>query len=186
MSISISAVTLSAAVVVSGASITGTIHLSAVPTFDVVASVAVLPAAEATVPAHVTICKGQQSATFTLTGASVTAATPATVNVNYNTTAQATFSVHPAPVPTFVDTFSGPTLSSNWIISNYTASNYGGAGSDVTFTSSNIDLSQGLLRMELNQPTATSRFPRNPHECGRPHQLRDSPLRLLCASAVLT
>src|SRR5277367_5857595 len=103
MSISITAVTLSAAVVVSGSSITGTIHLNAVPTFDVVASVAVLPATSGTVPAHVTICKGQQSATFSLVGGSVTAAAPATVNVNYNTTAQAAFAVHPAPVRTFVD-----------------------------------------------------------------------------------
>lgn len=156
MSISISAVTLSAAIVVSGSSLTGTIHLNAVPTFDVVASVALLPVTSGTVPAHVTIPKGCQSATFQLTAGSVTISTSATVNVNYNTTAQASFAVHPAPVPTFVDNFNGPALNKdNWIVSNWTSYNYGGAGSDVTFTSSNIDLSQGMLRMELNQPTAT-------------------------------
>src|SRR5277367_5440401 len=152
MSISISAVTLSAAIVVAGNSITGTIHLNAIPTFDVVASVAVLPATAGSVPAHVTIPKGCQSASFALAAAAtVTAATSAVVNANYNTTSQAAFAVHPAPVPTFVDNFSGPTLSSNWIISNYSANNYGGAGSDVTFTPNNIDLSEGMLRMELNQ-----------------------------------
>ena len=157
MSISISAVTLSAAIVVAGNSIAGTVHLNAVPTFDVVAAVAVLPATAGTVPAHVTIRKGCQSATFTLAAApSVTAATSAVVNANYNTTAQAAFAVHPAPVPTFVDDFNSGTLNkANWIVSNYTAGNYGGAGSDVTFTSSNIDMSQGMLRMELNQPTAS-------------------------------
>lgn len=157
MSISIAAITLSAATVVAGNSVTGTIHLNAVPTFDVVAAVAVLPAADASVPVHVTIPKGCQTGTFQIAAsATITAATSCVVNVNYNTTAQATLAIHPAPVPTFVDNFTGGTLNkNNWIISNYTASNYGGAGSDVTFTSSNIDLSQGMLRMELNQPTAT-------------------------------
>src|SRR5271163_1160033 len=143
MSISITAVTLSAAVVVAGNSITGTIHLSAVPTFDVVAAVAVLPATAGTVPAHVTIPKGCQTGTFVLAApASVTAATPAVVNANYNTTAQASFAIHPAPVPTFVDDFNSGVLSkANWLVSNYTGYNYGGAGSDVTFTNSNIDMS---------------------------------------------
>lgn len=157
MSISITAVTLASAIVVSGNSITGTIHLNAVPTFDVVVSVAVLPATSGSVPAKVTIPKGCQTGTFQLKGSSVTLSTPAVVNVNYNTTAQAAFAVHPAPVPTFVDNFNGPTLNTaNWIVSNWTSKNYGGAGSDVTFTSSNIDLSQGMLRMELTQPTATT------------------------------
>lgn len=157
MSISITAVTLSAAIVVAGNSITGTIHLNAVPTFDVVAAVAVIPATAGMVSAHVTIPKGSQTATFTLAApASVTAATSAVVNANYNTTAQASYTIHPAPVPTFVDDFNSGTLNKlNWIVSNYSASNYGGAGSDVTFTSSNIDMSEGMLRMELNQPTAT-------------------------------
>ena len=157
MSINISAVTLSSATVVAGNSVTGTIHLNAIPTFDVVAAVAALPASEATVPAHVTIPKGSQTATFSIAASSaVTTAANVIINVNYNTTQQATLAIHPAPVPTFVDNFNTGHLSSNWIVSNYTAGNYGGAGSTVTFTSANIDMSQGCLRMELVVPSATT------------------------------
>jgi len=158
MSISITAVTLSAAVVVAGGSLTATVHLNAIPTFDVVASIAILPAADAALaPKTITIPKGCQTGSFSITtSTAVTAEASAVVNANYNTTQQAAFTITPAPKPTFVDNFTGPTLNTaNWIVSNYTANNYGGAGSDVTFTSSNIDFSQGMLRMELNVPTAT-------------------------------
>ena len=158
MSISITAVTLSVATVVGGGSLTATIHLNAVPTFDVVASVAILPAGDvALAPKTVTIPKGSQTGSFSITTAALTAEATAIVNANYNTTEQASFTITPAPKPTFVDDFNSGTLNkANWIVSNWTSYNYGGAGSDVTFTSSNIDLSQGMLRMELNVPTATA------------------------------
>jgi beta-glucanase (GH16 family) len=65
----------------------------------------------------------------------------------------------PLPIPaspTFSDNFNTGTLSSNWIVSNYTSDNYAGAGSNVQFSPSAIDMSQGCLCIKLTQPTAAS------------------------------
>jgi endo-1,3-1,4-beta-glycanase ExoK len=63
----------------------------------------------------------------------------------------------PGPVPTFSDNFNEQGLDlTKWIVSNWTSKNYAGAGSDVTFSPNNISVSQGMLRLELDQPTAST------------------------------
>lgn len=68
--------------------------------------------------------------------------------------------IPPTPIPpgaTFSDTFSSGSLdTSKWIVSNWTSNNYAGAGSNVTWTPGNLDFSEGLLRMMLTQPTAST------------------------------
>jgi beta-glucanase (GH16 family) len=54
----------------------------------------------------------------------------------------------------YQDSFDAGTLNRDWIVSSYTVANYAGGGSTVTFSPSNIDLSQGVLRLELDQPSA--------------------------------
>jgi len=57
-------------------------------------------------------------------------------------------------VPTFSDNFDTGFLNkSKWEMSDRTDPNCFNGGSDVTFSPSNIDMSKGLLRMTLTQPT---------------------------------
>lgn len=58
------------------------------------------------------------------------------------------------PAPTYVDNFDKGKLSADWQVSTWPQSNYGGAGSDIQFSAAMIDLSQGCLRLQLQQPTA--------------------------------
>lgn len=183
--IQIASVVLSAASVVGGGSLTCTVHLNAVPNFEVVASIAADPVGSATVPATLAIPRGSQTGSFTVSTKAVTKATSVAIYVNYNTTAHGSFSVTPAttptptpptptpvpptptpvpptptPVPpvgapTFSDTFSGGTINTeNWIVSNWTSNDYAGAGNNMTWSPSAINLSEGLLQMILTQPTS--------------------------------
>jgi len=61
----------------------------------------------------------------------------------------------PDPVPTFSDNFTEQGLDlTKWIASDWVSNNYAGAGSNVMFTPSNASLSQGMLQLRLDQPTA--------------------------------
>lgn len=55
----------------------------------------------------------------------------------------------PVPVPTFVDTFSGLSLSSDWIVSDW------GAPQGGTFVPANVEL-QGMLCLKLQQTIAAN------------------------------
>lgn len=56
--------------------------------------------------------------------------------------------------PSFVDIFASGTLdTTNWLVSNYETNDYAGGGSNVTFSPSNVSLSQGCLCLTLDQPT---------------------------------
>lgn len=57
----------------------------------------------------------------------------------------------------FEDTFSGSTLNTgNWIVSNYSAADYAGGGTTVTFSPNNLNTKYGMLQMVMQQPTATT------------------------------
>ena len=69
----------------------------------------------------------------------------------------------PGACTSLSETFAGGTISGDtltttagnvWQISNYTQDNYGGAGSNVTFSPANVSLSQGVLQETLNQLTS--------------------------------
>jgi endo-1,3-1,4-beta-glycanase ExoK len=56
---------------------------------------------------------------------------------------------------TFTETFSEGALNTNvWIASDWVSDNYAAAGSNVTWTPNNASLSQGMLQLTLEQPTA--------------------------------
>jgi len=90
-------VSLSATSVNSGSSSTGTVTLNCPsPYGGTVVSLSSSNTAAATVPSSVTVPAGQTSATFTVTGQSVSSATPVTITANYWISQTATLSVNPS------------------------------------------------------------------------------------------
>lgn len=97
--ISLSSVTLSAASVVGGNAVQGTVRLSAAATSASVVNLA-SSSGSATVPASVTVAAGASSATFTVNTTAVTATTTATISGTFNGVARsATLTINPASAP---------------------------------------------------------------------------------------
>ncbi|HKU72986.1 MAG TPA: VCBS repeat-containing protein [Pyrinomonadaceae bacterium] len=97
--ISLSSVALSAASVVGGNPVQGTVRLSAAATSATVVNLA-SSIASATVPSSVTVAAGASSATFTVNTSAVTATTTATISGTFNGVARsATLTINPANVP---------------------------------------------------------------------------------------
>ncbi len=63
----------------------------------------------------------------------------------------------PATTPTFSDAFNEGTLdNTKWTANSWTTPNYAGAGSTDTSAPANCDLTTGMLRITLTQPTSTT------------------------------
>lgn len=105
--ISLSSATLSAASVVGGNPVQGTVRLSAAATSATVVTLA-SSSTSATVPASVTVAVGSSSATFTVNTTAVTATTSATISGTFNgVTRSATLTINTAsalPPPPATDT----------------------------------------------------------------------------------
>ena len=94
--VSLSSVTLSAASVVGGNPVQGTVRLSAAATSATLVTLA-SSSASATVPPSVTVAAGSSSATFTVNTTAVTATTTATISGTFNgLTRSATLTINPA------------------------------------------------------------------------------------------
>ena len=97
--VSLASVTLSAASVVGGNPVQGTVRLSAAATSATVVTLA-SNNASATVPPSVTVAAGASSATFTVNTAVVSATTTATISGTFNgVTQSATLTINPAGAP---------------------------------------------------------------------------------------
>ena len=97
--VSLSAVTLSAASVVGGDPVQGTVRLSAAATSATIVNLA-SSSATATVPPSVTVAAGSSSATFTVNTTAVSATTTATISGTCNGVARsATLTINPASAP---------------------------------------------------------------------------------------
>lgn len=96
-----------------------------------------------------------------------------TPNYTNSTVASATYTIGVTPpppggslaaglgTPTFMDLFAyasnaDPTFLAKWVPQIYSASNYAGAGSNFSATLANIQFVNGMLRLALSQPTASS------------------------------
>lgn len=161
VSIQLASITLSPSTVVAGSSTSCTIKLNAVPTFDVVASVSVDPAADAVVPKTVTFPKGTQSVSFAIKTNQISGPDTVTVYSNYNVTLHAAMSVvlpapppvpPPVPKPTFIDTFAAGKLdTTKWIASNWGAPGNVTGVNQGTFDPTHLDFTQGMLRITVTQ-----------------------------------
>lgn len=97
--ISLSSVTLSAASIVGGNPVQGTVRLSAAAQSATIVNLA-SNSASATVPPSVTVAAGAASATFTVNTTAVTATTTATISGTFNgLTRSATLTINPASAP---------------------------------------------------------------------------------------
>jgi hypothetical protein len=97
--VSLSSVTLSAASVVGGNPVQGTVRLSAAASSATVVNLA-SSSASATVPASVTVAAGSSSATFTVNTTAVSATTTATISGTFNgLTRSATLTINTASAP---------------------------------------------------------------------------------------
>jgi hypothetical protein len=97
--ISLTAVSLSAASVVGGNPVQGTVRLSAAATSATVVTL-VSSSASATVPTSVTVAAGSSSATFTVNTTAVSATTTATISATFNSvTLSASLTINPASAP---------------------------------------------------------------------------------------
>lgn len=103
--------------------------------------------------------------TCTFTVALSPPTTAATFSANWTVSDNATGSPHTGALTgtsvqgpaTFSDTFGSGTLdTTKWAPANQTINNYAGAGSNVTFTGANCDLTTGVLRNVLNVSSATA------------------------------
>jgi beta-glucanase (GH16 family) len=177
---SLSSVSLSALSVVGGDSLIGTVHLTApAPAEGTVVTLALEDSSDANasdisdkciVPVSVVVPAGATSASFAIQTGAVTSKVTVTISGTYGVIQRASFLLtdadsirdhtrtdngdEPTTPPTFVDYFNEGTLNtSKWVVSTYETNNYAGGGSNVTFSSGNISLSGGDLRMELTQPT---------------------------------
>ena len=97
--VSLSSVTLSAAAVVGGNSVQGTVRLSAAASSATIVNLA-SSSANATVPASVTVAAGASSATFTVNTTAVSATTTATISGTFNgLTRSASLTINPVNAP---------------------------------------------------------------------------------------
>lgn len=97
--VSLSSVTLSAASVIGGNPVQGTVRLSAAATSATVVTLA-SSTGSAIVPSSVTVAAGSSSATFTVNTAAVSATTTATISGTFNgLTRSATLTINPANAP---------------------------------------------------------------------------------------
>ena len=97
--ISLTAVSLSAASVVGGNPVQGTVRLNAAATSATVVTLA-SSSASATVPPSVTVAAGSSSATFTVNTTAVSATTTATISATFNSVAlSASLTINPASAP---------------------------------------------------------------------------------------
>lgn len=177
---SLSSISFSASSVVGGDSLIGTVHLtSPAPAEGAMVSLALDDRNDSCViPVSVLVPTGATSANFAIQTNAVASNLNVIVSGTYGVTRRASFLLTDASAspttrihdpeeedvtrtrtPTFQDNFNEGVLdTSKWVVSNYETNDYAGGGSNVTFSSGNIDLSGGSLRMELTQPTAGSSF----------------------------
>ncbi|MGA7925753.1 MAG: glycoside hydrolase family 16 protein [Candidatus Sulfotelmatobacter sp.] len=180
-SASLSSISFSAASVVGGDTLIGTVHLTAPAPSEGAVVTLILddPSDSCVIPVSAQVPTGATSANFAVQTRAVSSNFTVTVLGTYGVTRYASLVVtdaastpsptqdqtseepseEPTEPPTFEDNFSeGKLNTSKWAVSNYETNDYAGGGSDVTFSPDNVDLGGGSLRLELTQPTAgTSR-----------------------------
>jgi beta-glucanase (GH16 family) len=171
-SASLSSISFSAASVVGGDFLIGTVHLTAPAPSEGAVVTLILddPGDSCVIPVSVQVSTGATSANFAVQTRAVSSNFTVTVLGTYGVTRRASLVVtdastpsptqdqtseEPTEAPTFEDNFSeGELNTSKWVVSNYKTNDYAGGGSDVTFSPDNVDLGGGSLRLELTQPTA--------------------------------
>lgn len=170
-STALSSISFSASSVVGGNSLIGTVHLtSAAPSEGAVVTLALNdPSDPCVIPVSVHVPRGATSANFAIQTSEVSSNFTEKIWGNYDVTRHASFIItdaaapppptptpgDPTATPTFEDDFSTGVLdTTKWVVSDYETKNYAEGGSDVTFSTRNVDLSDGSLRLELTQPTA--------------------------------
>jgi beta-glucanase (GH16 family) len=172
---SLSSISFSAASVVGGNSLIGTVHLtSPAPGEGAVVTLALdEPGDSCVIPVSVLVPAGATSANFAIQTSAVASNITVIIWGTYGVRQHAAFmltdavsTASPTPPqaqedltktkpPTFEDYFNEGVLdTSKWVVSHYESNNYAGGGSNVTFSPNNVDLSGGSLRLELTQPTA--------------------------------
>jgi len=174
---SLSSISFSAASVVGGDSLIGTVHLTSPAPAEGAAVTLTLndPGDSCVIPVSALVPPRATSANFAIKTNAVSSNTIVTIQGTFGVTRRASFLItdvasapRPTPdptdpaeeltrTPTFEDNFNEGVLNtSKWVVSNYEVNNYTGGGSNVTFSPNNVDLSGGSLRLELTQPTAST------------------------------